>query len=53
LGNTIISKAAFENPDGSPLKIDRDYFGKPRSESNPAVGPFENSGEGRILLKVK
>lgn len=53
LGKTIISKASFENPDGSPLKIDCDYFGKPRSESNPAVGPFENSGEGRILLKVK
>ena len=42
LGETVISKARFENPDGSTLRIDTDYFGKSRSETEPTPGPFEN-----------
>ena len=45
-------KAAYENPDGTPLKIDTDYFGKKRSQTNPSAGPFENPGEGKLTLKV-
>jgi hypothetical protein len=52
LGKAKIPKEAFENPDGTPIKIDSDYFGKSRSESNPSVGPFEKPGKGRIRLKV-
>lgn len=52
LGKTKIPKEAFENQDGSPLKIDADYFGKSRSATNPSAGPFENPGKGKIKLKV-
>jgi alpha-N-arabinofuranosidase len=44
--------AAYENPDGTSLKIDIDYFGKKRNEANPSAGPFENPGEGKLTLKV-
>ncbi|MFH1918879.1 MAG: right-handed parallel beta-helix repeat-containing protein [Planctomycetota bacterium] len=42
----------FENPDGSPLKIDTDYFGKRRNEASPTAGPFEKPGTGPLTLKV-
>ena len=47
-----MAKETFENPDGTALKIDTDYFGNKRSESNPSAGPFENPGKGMIKLKV-
>jgi len=40
LGKARLPGALFDNPDGSALKIDHDYFGKPRSGERPAVGPF-------------
>jgi alpha-N-arabinofuranosidase len=52
LGRAKIPNAAYENPDGTPLKIDTDYFGKKRNETNPTTGPFENPGEGKLTLKV-
>jgi hypothetical protein len=52
LGKAKIPKAAFDNPDGSALKIDTDYFGMKRSESNPSAGPFENPAKGEVKLKV-
>ncbi len=52
LGKAKIPKAAFDNPDGTPLKIDSDYFGAKRSESNPSIGPFENQKKGMVKLKV-
>ncbi len=52
LGNAKMPRARFENPDGTPLKIDTDFFGNKRSESNPAAGPFENPGKGIIKIKV-
>jgi len=52
LGRAKISNAPYENPDGTPLKIDTDYFGKKRSEANPSAGPFENPGKGKLKLKV-
>jgi alpha-N-arabinofuranosidase len=42
----------FENPDGTPLKIDTDYLGKKRSAANPSAGPFENPGKGLVKIKV-
>jgi alpha-L-arabinofuranosidase len=53
LGKAKISGLPYENPEGSPLAIDRDFFGNPRNESNPTVGPFENPGDGRLSLRVK
>ena len=53
LGRAMIPDQAYENPDGSPLKIDTDYFGKKRNEKKPTPGPFENPETGRLLkLKV-
>ncbi|MEI8113961.1 MAG: right-handed parallel beta-helix repeat-containing protein [Bacteroidia bacterium] len=52
LGKAKIPKEAFENPDGTPLKIDTDYFDKKRSETNPSAGPFEKPGKGETKLKV-
>ncbi len=52
LGKAKIPKARFDNPDGTALKIDVDYFGAQRSETNPSVGPFENPGKGALKLKV-
>jgi len=52
LGKAKIPKAMFDNPDGTPLTIDTDYFGTKRSVTNPAAGPFENLKEGELNLKV-
>ncbi|MHB1036856.1 MAG: right-handed parallel beta-helix repeat-containing protein [Pirellulales bacterium] len=52
LGKASIPQLPYERPDGRPLRIRRDYFGKPRSETNPAPGPFEELGAGRVDLKV-
>jgi hypothetical protein len=52
LGKAVIPDQAFENPDGTPLRIDTDYFGKKRNEKNPFPGPFEISAGGKQTLKV-
>lgn len=50
LGRSAISNMLFENPDGSPIRIDTDYFGKQRDAENPFPGPFENSGRLRLSI---
>jgi len=52
LGKAKIPKAAFDNPDGTPLKIDRDYFGNLRTGETTNAGPFSNLKTGNIVLKV-
>jgi len=52
LGKAKMPKQAFENPDGTPLKIDSDYFGRVRSEANPEAGPFEDQVKGNNKLRV-
>lgn len=52
LGKAIIPDLLFENTDGSPLKIDKDYFGQKRNILNPFPGPFEKPGKGLLKLKV-
>ena len=52
LGKAKLPKQGYVDPDGSSLTIDKDYFGKDRSESNPTAGPFENPDYGKIRLKV-
>jgi alpha-N-arabinofuranosidase len=52
LGKAKIPNLPYENADGTPLKVDTDYFGKKRSEANPTPGPFENPGTGLLTLKV-
>lgn len=52
LGKAKVSKAAFDNPDGSPLIIDIDYFGIKRFKENVVAGPFTNINAGKVVLKV-
>jgi alpha-N-arabinofuranosidase len=52
LGRAIIPNAAYEQPDGTGIRINTDYFGRSRNESNPTPGPFEHPGEGDLKLKV-
>ena len=52
LGKAKIAGLPYENVDGSPLAIDRDYFGKARSKSMPTPGPFERLGHGSQKILV-
>jgi alpha-N-arabinofuranosidase len=52
LGKTMVSGLGYENPDGSPIKIDTDYFGARRSKINPSSGPFEAPAAGMLKLKA-
>jgi alpha-L-arabinofuranosidase len=52
LGRAVIPDLPFENPDGSPIRISTDYFGKPRNPGNPFPGPFEISEGGHLRFKV-
>lgn len=52
LTKAIVPNLSFENVDGSPLKIDVDYFGKKRNVKNPSPGPFEIKSSGKQKIKV-
>jgi alpha-N-arabinofuranosidase len=52
LGKAAISELQYQQPDGSPIRIDTDYLGKLRSDSNPTLGPFERPGAGDLKIKV-
>lgn len=53
LGQAGVSLEDFENPDGTELVIDRDYFGRPRDPEKPMVGPFEQPSARRIKVWPK
>ena len=52
LGRAIIPDLPFTNPDGTPLRIDVDYFGRPRNPADPFPGPFEMPGGSTADVKV-
>ena len=52
LGVAKVPNAPFENPDESPISVDKDYFGKKMDTDNPVAGPFSNLNAGEISLKV-
>jgi alpha-L-arabinofuranosidase len=52
LGNARIPNLPYENPDGSPLRVVTDYFGKQRDTGNPFPGPFEIVKAGPQTIKV-
>lgn len=52
LGKAKIPNAAFNNPDGSPLKIDTDYFGHLRTDENNSVGPFAGFSKDQSKVKI-
>ncbi len=51
LGKAVIPNVLYQQPDGSPLRLDADYFGKARAD-NPFPGPFELPEGGKQRLKV-
>jgi len=53
LGKAKMPNELFENPDGTPLKIDKDYFGKSRSANSPSCGPFDGLQSGKQTIKLK
>jgi alpha-N-arabinofuranosidase len=53
LGRARIPNLPYENPDGSPLAVDTDYFGRKRDAARPTAGPFEQPGTGPLRLKVR
>ena len=42
LGKARVPQLSYENPDGSPLKLNTDYLGNPRSKTHPSAGPVED-----------
>ena len=51
-GKTLVSQTTFENPDGTPVSLATDYFGKPRDTATPGAGPFAGLKPGRHEIKV-
>ncbi len=50
LGMAFEPEQKFENPDGTPIRFDQDYFGAHRGAS-PTPGPFE-TGKGKNAFSV-
>ena len=52
LGETRVSEAFFENPDGSDIILDRDYLGQLRADGNNPAGPFAciKAGHNRLCV---
>ncbi|WP_081779877.1 right-handed parallel beta-helix repeat-containing protein [Butyrivibrio proteoclasticus] len=51
LGTAFEPEQAFENPDGSYIMFDKDYFGRKRG-IHPASGPFEECGTDRFTVQT-
>jgi hypothetical protein len=52
LGMAFQSEAAFENKDGSPITLNKDFFGNQRDTETLMVGPFQNLKTGVNKIKV-
>lgn len=52
LGKAKVPNLSYENADGTPLKVDTDYFGKKRNIANPFPGPFEIVSKRKVTMKV-
>jgi hypothetical protein len=52
LGKAKVPKARYEYPDGSPLNIDKDFFGHIRTVENSCAGPFVDLAKDKVILKV-
>jgi len=52
LGHAAIPNASYEQPDGAKLRLNTDYLGRNRNEVNPTPGPFEQTAQGELKLKV-
>jgi alpha-N-arabinofuranosidase len=53
LTKAIVPDLRFDNTDGSPFKIDTDYFGNKRNTANPSPGAFEIKQSGKQKIKLR
>ncbi len=53
LGTSYHAEMAYENPDGSNIVFDKDFFGKKRPEGNVTPGPFEVMGVEPQVVKFE
>ena len=53
LGSAMVPGLGYENADGSPVRIDVDFFGAKRSETKPSAGPLEAPAAKRLKLKIR
>ena len=52
LGKACLPDQAYAWPDGTPVILSTDYFGRSRDPANPFPGPVEVPGGGKIKLMV-
>lgn len=52
LGRAKIPDLPYQQPNGSPYRIDTDYFGRKRNTANPCPGPFEIRKDAKQQIKV-
>ncbi len=52
LGKAMVPDLPFENRDGAPLVVNKDYFGNERNGTNPYPGPVEQTTDKGQPLKV-
>lgn len=52
LGRTRITEAAYEQPDGTPVTIDRDLLGR-KIQEKPVPGPVQELRPGKIRIHLK
>ena len=50
LGVAKLTRYPFENLDGTPFVLDKDFLGKERSTVAPSIGPFETLSGNRIKV---
>jgi alpha-N-arabinofuranosidase len=53
LGKACVPNLPYEAADGSPLKVDTDFFGKKRNRTRPTPGPFEQLEAGGGVLRLR
>ncbi|MEN6335161.1 MAG: carbohydrate-binding protein, partial [Phycisphaerales bacterium] len=52
LGKAKAAGLPYEQADGSPYRIDSDYFGRARNSGNPFPGPIEPAAADKQMLKA-
>jgi len=52
LGKAKIPRSRFDNPDGSPMIINKDFSGNNRNNQNNLPGPFVNLTGGEQIIRV-
>ncbi|OMF94813.1 right-handed parallel beta-helix repeat-containing protein [Paenibacillus sp. FSL R7-0337] len=50
LGRSYHAEMRYEEPDGSPYRFDRDFFGTQRPDSNVTPGPFELTENAAVKI---